>query len=801
MADVAPDLLVTDEGQLRELTVGSGIPLDLIAAAGLFTVRDVKELARLVAWSPKAWDAEIHLPALAFPYRFPGSPDAELFSVKPRSPKKWTDDNGEHEAKYVRTRGVKPAPPYLPPNLYSSERRLLDASLPKIITEGEKKALAACAIGLSCIAVPGVDNWRRGAGTKHLHPLLKRVAAEGPDLFLCYDSDRSTNITGVRRAEREFSQALASAGAAVYVIRLPNGPGGAKWGLDDFIVAKAASAAFELRQLMAEAKKAGPLATPDGPTQAPAFATATTDLGNAERLVKRHGEDLRYCEGLGGWFIWDSSRWMKDETEEVSRRANSVVKKIFLEAAETEDRDLQHELVDHAHRSQHRARLEALVARARSLEGIPLTPGAFDAHAFELNTPNGIVDLHTGQLRPHDRARFHTKTTAVEYEPNARRDEWELFLDTVTGCDAEMLSFLQAAVGYSLTADTREEKFFFVHGQARTGKSTFLRAITRVLGSYSKTTNFDTFIADKVTGNRPRPDLVALVGSRFVVSIEVQDGQSFAEGLVKSITGNDVLAVRNLYGQMFEYTPGYKLWLAANDAPRIRKEDDAMWRRILRVPFDRTIENPDAKLKQTLVADAAAGRAILAWAVRGCLQWQESGLIAPRRVVESTEEYRREMDPTADFFSTLSVVEEDVTTTKKSLREAYEAYCKELGASALGARRFAGAVREHIRAFGFEGDFETTAREEGAVRQAWRHLRLRRASDPDPEGQSRYEPDRKTIAETGQRSGFVAGSIGQEQSSHSRARVGESLETAATAATAATKPLQTGSGNDEGELL
>lgn len=138
MADAAPDCRVTDEAQLRELTVASAIPLELVAAAKLFTVTTVDELGRLTGWGKKRWSDE-DLPALAFPYYVPGEPDPEYFSVKPRRPKKWTDDRGkECEAKYVRTKG-QPTRPYLPPNLAFNERRLLDASIPKIITEARRR--------------------------------------------------------------------------------------------------------------------------------------------------------------------------------------------------------------------------------------------------------------------------------------------------------------------------------------------------------------------------------------------------------------------------------------------------------------------------------------------------------------------------------------------------------------------------------------------------------------------------------------------------------------------------------------
>ena len=80
-----------------------------------------------------------------------------------------------------------------------------------------------------------------------------------------------------------------------------------------------------------------------------------------------------------------------------------------------------------------------------------------------------------------------------------------------------------------------------------------------------------------------------MAGARFVVSIEVEEGKRLAEALIKTICGGDTVSARHLYQAHFEFRPQCKLWLACNDAPRVSDTDTGLWRRILRVPFDRTI--------------------------------------------------------------------------------------------------------------------------------------------------------------------------------------------------------------------
>jgi putative DNA primase/helicase len=179
----------------------------------------------------------------------------------------------------------------------------------------------------------------------------------------------------------------------------------------------------------------------------------------------------------------------------------------------------------------------------------------------------------------------------------------------------------------------------------------------------------------------PRAKGTELAGRRFVVSIEVDEGKKLAEGLTKLLTGGDTVRARLLYQQGFEFLPQFKLWLAANHEPKVKHDDTAMWRRILRVPFDQVVpkEKRDPSIKARLKDVRESGPAILAWAVEGCLRWQEEGLGVPAVVEDATEQYRLDMDPLKDFIADCCVLHESAWITIGNLRKAYEDYCKERG--------------------------------------------------------------------------------------------------------------------------
>jgi len=182
--------------------------------------------------------------------------------------------------------------------------------------------------------------------------------------------------------------------------------------------------------------------------------------------------------------------------------------------------------------------------------------------------------------------------------------------------------------------------------------------------------------------------------------------RSLAEPLVKELCGGDSISVRPLYKNDFTFKPTCKVWLAANHSPRISDDDSAIWRRLRRVPFERVPAKPDPAVKRHLTTDPGALAAALAWAVQGCLIWQDTLLGTCERVADSTADLRAEMDPLAEFFNTCCVLRREAQVDAQALRSEYEKWAKEMGARALGnvewGRRLAarGCERRVVRRSG-----------------------------------------------------------------------------------------------------
>jgi putative DNA primase/helicase len=445
-----------------------------------------------------------------------------------------------------------------------------------------------------------------------------------------------------------------------------------------------------------------------GTTQ-PAGGYNLTDLGNARRLVHRHGRNLRYCWLWRKWLVWDGKRWVKDDTGEVYRLAKETVSSIYQEAAAAPNDEARKELGKHATRSEAGARIKEMVDLARS--DVPVMPDELDASPDLLNTESGTIDLRTGELREHRREDLITKIAPTTYRPDAAAPTWEAFLERVLPGE-DLRAFVQRAVGYSATGDTSEQCMFINYGGGANGKSTFQEAIAAALGDYAMRAPTEMLLAKRSDG--VPNDVARLKGARFVSASETEEGRRLAESRIKDLTGQDTITARFMKAEWFDFAPTHKLWLSTNHKPEIRGTDAAIWRRIRLVPWAVTIPpaEQDKKLPIALRHELAG---ILAWVVRGCLQWRREGLQAPDEVRKATGEYRAEMDVLAGFLVECCELDTDHWEYAKDLYECYKRWCDENGERPESQRKFGGRLGER----GFQ-------RDRGGSRGAgiWRGVRL-----------------------------------------------------------------------------
>lgn len=424
-----------------------------------------------------------------------------------------------------------------------------------------------------------------------------------------------------------------------------------------------------------------------------------TDVWNAEQLVRLQGENLRHSKAVG-WIGWDGSSWRVDHEAAAYRAAIATAKNYYPMAEELDSPEEREALIKHAIRSEGSGRLDAMLKIARMLPEIELHANAFD-RVFDrqphlLPVENGTIDLQTGQLREHRREDFLTKQAPVNYEPDARSELWQRFLDDIFVGDADLIALIQRAVGYCLTGDVSERVFFICHGEGRNGKSTFLETLGSLLGhDYAKSTRPEMLMRQE-RHSGPNNEVAGLRGHRFVWSVETRDRERLDEGRVKALTGGDRITARLLYREPFTFVPQFKLWLGTNHPPVITESAEAIWDRVRLIPFRRrfTEEEQDKQLKEKLLQELPG---ILNWALEGCRMWQRDGLGAAPAVQQATAAYRERMDPVGRF---LAAVVEDApgeSVGSTDLYRSFERWCETVGEVPMSQRAFSLKVRERYQ--------------------------------------------------------------------------------------------------------
>lgn len=392
-------------------------------------------------------------------------------------------------------------------------------------------------------------------------------------------------------------------------------------------------------------------------------------------FAKAHREDLRYCAHRGAWFSWDKSRWFLEDT----LLAWDLVKAVNRQAASflpDDAKTLKRTLLS-------KKTVAAVEHLARSDRRMAVSIDQFDADPMLLNTPDGVVDLVTGELTPSARDLLMTKLTAVAPQ-RGQPEKFLNFLRWAVGDDSDFVEYVQRIMGYCLTGSTKEHALFFVHGPGGNGKSVLQELLQWLLADYATSTTFDTLAMSQ--GVQHPTDLAGMKGARLVVAPETEANQRWAEAKIKRMTGGDRIAARFMRQDFFEYTPQFKLFVVGNHKPGFANVDQAIRRRIHLLPFTQEIaaDQVDRDLCETLKREE--GGKILNWAIEGAVAWADDGLKAPAAITGATDDYLENEDVLGLWLG--ECTDDGGFTRISELYECYVCWCRATGERPLSQRKF-----------------------------------------------------------------------------------------------------------------
>jgi putative DNA primase/helicase len=417
-----------------------------------------------------------------------------------------------------------------------------------------------------------------------------------------------------------------------------------------------------------------------------------TDTDNAQRFARRFGSKAIYTPGRG-WLVYDGKRWQCDDLLEVTELAKETARRIADESQHLDGNDARAARSKFSAQSLGKGALDRMLDLSKSLVGVE--DDRLDADPWQLNVENGTIDLHTGRREKHNPRDLLTKLAPVRANRRAKCPLFKKFLRRISGEDTGLRTFIQKAVGYSLTGSTTEQAFFFVHGKSgNNGKSTLVNLIRDMLGDYGCHTPTETLLTKQYDNSIP-VDLARLAGARMVTAVEANFNRHLDEAKIKTMTGGEPIVARFMRQNLFKFEPEFKLWLVANDRPRVRGTDDAFWRRVRVIPLD--IEIPtgerDPDLPNKLRAEWPG---ILAWAVRGCRKWQAEGLTQPPVVRSATKGWHREMDHLKKFVAEQLIITQGYKLPASQVFDRYEKWCSTHGEQALTVQAFKAKLQESL---------------------------------------------------------------------------------------------------------
>lgn len=430
------------------------------------------------------------------------------------------------------------------------------------------------------------------------------------------------------------------------------------------------------------------------------------ELGDGMLYAAMHQDRVIYAKNSQQWFVWDEHYWRRDDLDQ----AVGSVETVACRYAEEIHR-LRKEISDAYGLSQEDGKtmagrnnplienLYSRIARLRKDSGrnnclkfahtnpknqLAITGKEFDMNPWLMATPNGVINLKTGELEKGYPSDYISKRTAAPFYGlgvKAAKNIWTETLRQIYDGDEELIAYLQRLFGYGITGLSVEHVFPVMLGRGRNGKSLIIEAISYALGDYCGIVPAELLLESSRQTNAAQstPELMALKGLRLAIASETDEGRRFSAARVKWLTGGDTITARGLYDRHpTQFDPTHLLILLTNHEPGAPDSDMAFWERCFLIQHRISFVNREPVGDRERRADPSlpmklrqAGPEIIEWLVNGCLEWQRVGLKPPASVIKSTAEYREESDYIGQFLEACTIKKDGVSEMAGLLYEAF----------------------------------------------------------------------------------------------------------------------------------
>ena len=366
--------------------------------------------------------------------------------------------------------------------------------------------------------------------------------------------------------------------------------------------------------------------------------------GLALDFADRQSLKSLFIPELKQWFMNISGVWLPDsEGESVRHALQGFALGLRREAQKTQDPKQIERAIKLADMAGKKTALSALEPHLSE------NVARLDAHPFFICSSDGVVyDLEKRETRRLDPLDYITKAFGARWDSSAKCPRWERFLEEIWRGDRAMISYFRKLLGYCMTGDVRERKYWILWGHGAGGKSVLISTLGDLFGDCFSAAPFGFFSARP---NKPNRDLAYLRGVRLMAGSAWWANPKNNYAAINEFVRCETITALGQYKQVFNFQPTHKLMLMTNNLPCASSDDTETWKRLRVIPFPENFEGArdDQGLKEKLRAELPG---ILQWGIHGAIEWMECGLgEEPECMRKIVEAYKRDADPVARFIS------------------------------------------------------------------------------------------------------------------------------------------------------
>lgn len=287
---------------------------------------------------------------------------------------------------------------------------------------------------------------------------------------------------------------------------------------------------------------------------------------------------------------------------------------------------------------------------------------------------------------------FNTRAFDYDYDPNAFCQEWErmnrenLMMTTPEGgLSFAKYSVIQEFMGYALMPTNKLQSFLLLSGDGANGKSALLTGLEAAFGQANiSNISLESF--------NERFSIANFYGKMLNIVDDLSEVDRTSEGKLKSIVSGSQISADRKNREILTFNPELKLIFACNVEPRFRDTTSGIWRRMIKIQFDRIIPEKDRRPEFCTPEYWMPHRAaIMNWCIRGMLQLMENGMKFTycQSIEDAKLQYQMDLNPVLQFFQEYLVEESGASVATGSVYHIYTIWCSQNGFKQFNSANFA----------------------------------------------------------------------------------------------------------------